>query len=115
MKRLIDIVNFIEKEFPSLSDAERWKLLKILLDGHSYVKNTNRDLKKAKRLKIILGDGTQMEVGPGKYATVLKALGVDYREIEKEKNAQGLKTKIDPKTYLISHADELGIKIIPNE
>ncbi|MEM5866950.1 MAG: hypothetical protein QXG39_03410 [Candidatus Aenigmatarchaeota archaeon] len=131
MKDIVDIVKFIEREFPSLSDAERWKLLKVLLNGKlqdsrdihtvNYTGDVNKennkskrkDLRKAKKLKIVTQNGTEIEVGPGKYATVLRALGINYKEIEKEKRLQGLKTKIDPKSYLISHADELGIQVLP--
>lgn len=123
MKNLIEVINFIEKEFPSLSDAERWRMLKFLLDGKIQKKiiqkqptsNTTPKIQpNGEVYEVIMPSGTKLKVGKGylPFAEVLRQLGFDYREVEEKARLNGKKSKICPKTYFLRHWKQLGVKEI---
>ncbi|MEO0301780.1 MAG: hypothetical protein ABIM98_07405 [candidate division WOR-3 bacterium] len=124
MRNLIEVINFIEKEFPSLSDAERWRMLKFLLDGKMQKKIVQRQPTSDSTLstpkiqpdgevyEVIMPSGTKLKVGKGylSFAEVLRQLGFDYRKKEEEARRAGKKSKICPKTYFLRHWKDLGVK-----
>lgn len=124
MKNLIEVINFIEKEFPSLSDAERWRMLKLLLDGKIQKKIVQRQPTSNSTLstpkiqpdgeiyEVVMPSGTKLKVGKGylPFAEVLRQLGFDYRKVEEEARLNGKKSKICPKTYFLRHWKQLGVK-----
>lgn len=111
------ILRFLEKSEKVLSlvnDEPKTSKTQVLPSNSG----NRHELYKARRLKVIFENGDEIVLGNGgiRAGTLLRSLGYDYLEKQREARLNGKKTNIDPKLYLLRHYKEFGIKeIIPLE